>query len=325
MSPIVLTGLALWGVMSWVPAGVGGAGEVSRAPEPAAKGELGNSTAPSIAPAPGAGADAADKDSKVEPGAKLDAADEAAATELIKLAARQYDEGRFDEALRTLEGARAISARPSIAYNIGQVQRARNDCAGALAAYQTFLAMTPPLDPNHDRASRWRAEMQKCVDERAALAPASVSTPSTGSTTEPTAVRAPMPVATESVPTVSSERLAAGLAASTPAPSLVGARRMSAATITGWSLIGAGAVAGMAALLLQLKASSIQNDLDSHEHYPKDIDRLLADGNRDARLALGAVIGAGVLAVTGGAVLVVSHQTAPSPRAMAIIGWAEAF
>ena len=93
---------------------------------------------------------------------------EAAADALVEQAARAYDQNRLDEALGLLARAYELSARPSILYNRAQVLRAKDDCAAALDAYSRFVAETTPDDPNRDRASRRRDEMQACVDRRKA-------------------------------------------------------------------------------------------------------------------------------------------------------------
>ena len=102
---------------------------------------------------------------------------EAAADVLIEQAARAYDQNRLDEALGLLARAYELSARPSILYNRAQVLRAKDDCAAALDAYSRFVAETTPDDPNRERASRRRDEMQACVDRRKAEATTSAQPP----------------------------------------------------------------------------------------------------------------------------------------------------
>jgi tetratricopeptide (TPR) repeat protein len=256
-----------------------------------------------------------------------DAADNATATELIKLAARQYDQGRFDDALRTLESARAISPRPGIVYNIGQVQRARKDCAAALTAYQTFLALIPPSDPNHERALRWQAEMQTCVEERAAVERATASKPPVGAAAVLAPERERPGVVQASLLTGSSDRPVEGIRASALTSSPVITRPRPAARIVGWSLLGAGAIAGIAALWLQLKASSIQNDLNGTVHTQAEDAAGRRDGNRYANWALWTGVGGAVLAVSGGAILIVSRRPGPTSTSTstALLGWRGAF
>src|SRR5215831_11989717 len=71
---------------------------------------------------------------------------------LVAQAAHQYDLNQLPEALETLKRAYAASPRPSILFNMAQVQRAQGDCAAARASYARFLAETPPSDPNRERA-----------------------------------------------------------------------------------------------------------------------------------------------------------------------------
>ena len=124
-------------------------------------------------------------------GAAPPAGAEAAADVLIEQAARAYDQSRLDEALGLLARAYELSARPSILYNRAQVLRAKDDCAAALDAYSRFVAETTQDDPNRDRASRRRDEMQACVDRRKAEAATSAPAP---------AAEAPVPAGTHATP-----------------------------------------------------------------------------------------------------------------------------
>src|SRR5215471_2051648 len=69
---------------------------------------------------------------------------------LVAEAARKYDQNQLPEALETLKRAYAASPRPSILFNMAQVQRAQGDCAAAHASYARFLAETPAHDTNFD-------------------------------------------------------------------------------------------------------------------------------------------------------------------------------
>ena len=68
------------------------------------------------------------------PSAPARTGDEATANALVEQAARAYDLGQLDEALRMRARAYELSPRPSILYNQAQVLRAKNDCATALDA-----------------------------------------------------------------------------------------------------------------------------------------------------------------------------------------------
>jgi hypothetical protein len=109
--------------------------------------------------------------------------DDANVDALIEKAAKEYDEGQLDSAVRTLEEARALSSRAAILYNLAQVNRAKGACAPALDAYTRFLEQTAPDDPNRERAQRRQAEMKTCVAEKAAsLVPATAVVPAPAKT-----------------------------------------------------------------------------------------------------------------------------------------------
>jgi tetratricopeptide (TPR) repeat protein len=273
-------------------------------------------------------ASAADPDTD----ARVDPTNEAAATQLIKLAAEQYDQGRYDEALGTLRAARAISARPGILFNIGQVQRARRDCAGAREAYQRFLAATPPTDPNHDRALRWEAEMQACADEAAegeALAPEKSAkmppvTPTRSAAPDLRRVGVVQLSVANASPQPSGSDLRSSNSSSTstsaPASASPGAangalapmprldRKTSpAATVAGWTLIGAGAIAAGTALWFQLQANNISNDLEASPHTATEVAMQLQEGNRDKSRAIWSAVVGGVLAAGGAGILILGR------------------
>jgi len=229
-------------------------------------------------------------------------ADDSKAAALLQEAAALYDQGLLDESLAKLQQARALSSRPGILYNIGQIQRARHDCATALEAYTAFLAQTPPSDPNRERAVHWQSEMRACVDKAA-----------------PTATPAAQPAGWRPPVSAPPEPMIAKGAPEAPV------RPRPAARIAGWSLLGAGALAGVAAVLLQLEASSIQRRLDTQTYSADDYSRLHRDGDTDARWALASGIGAAALAATGATVLIVTRPSAGGAQTTALLGWSGSF
>lgn len=70
-----------------------------------------------------------------------------------------YGEGAFDAALAELQRSYELAPSYKILYNIALVQRARNDFAGALAAYEKYLA-----DGAKDVAGSRKQEVQKEMD-----------------------------------------------------------------------------------------------------------------------------------------------------------------
>lgn len=254
---------------------------------------------------------------------------DAAATELVKLAAQQYDQGRFDDALRTLEGARVVSPSPAILYNIGQVERARQDCAGALDAYRGFLAGTSLSDPNRERAMRWEVEMQACLDHKVAAGGglpveaaevvanrhqiAVASQPFRARVT-PTALVAGMPDAPAG-PVQTVELTAV------PTPTRTPTRSRASTPIAARSLIGAGAVAGVAALWFGVRALGLNDDLNNHPRSLTDHNRLQGERDDQVTWATLAGVGGGLLAVAGGYILLVNRQPAAASPSMVLVGW----
>jgi hypothetical protein len=70
-----------------------------------------------------------------------------------------YSEGAFDAALAELQRSYELAPSYKILYNIALVQRARNDFAGALHAYEKYLA-----DGGKEVAGSRRQEVQKELD-----------------------------------------------------------------------------------------------------------------------------------------------------------------
>jgi len=70
-----------------------------------------------------------------------------------------YTEGAFDAALAELQRSYELAPSYKILYNIALVQRARNDFAGSLSAYEKYLS-----DGGKDLASSRKQEVQKEID-----------------------------------------------------------------------------------------------------------------------------------------------------------------
>src|SRR5262245_42273619 len=190
----------------------------------------------------------------------------ASAEALVRQAAREYDEGRLDDAIATLERARALSPLPSILYNIAQVHRARKDCAAALAAYRAYVAEMPPGDPTREKAERHQAEMQGCVDRQAAAPVVPVAPPASAPTTPANVGRPAVRLAAQGPAGVSSQppSLSTPLTPAQPAPA---PGRPRPARIAGWALVGAGAVAAGAAAVLTWRAASIAQELSGKDQW----------------------------------------------------------
>ncbi len=83
-----------------------------------------------------------------------------------------YSEGAFDAALAELQRSYELAPSYKILYNIALVQRARNDFAGSLSAYEKYLS-----DGGKELASARKQEVQKEVDNlRGLVAKADIKT-----------------------------------------------------------------------------------------------------------------------------------------------------
>lgn len=250
---------------------------------------------------------------------------EGAASALVAEAARAYDRNQLDEALRLLARAYELSPRPSILYNQAQVFRTKNDCVAALDAYQRFIATTTPDDPNRERAVNRRAEMQTCVDQQKATAPAEVppAEPPTAAATAPgpvpSAIADPAPVAPPPV-------VVGAQSPTSPADDAARGRRR-AMRITGWTLVGVGVVAAGAAAALAWRAHNIQEELNTGHTWSKPRED---EGSQAATLARWFGAAAAVAGGGGAALLIVTRPTAatgdaPGSTATALVGWSGTF
>ncbi len=83
-----------------------------------------------------------------------------------------YTEGAFDAALAELQRSYELAPSYKILYNIALVQRARNDFAGSLSAYEKYLS-----DGGKELASARKGEVQKEIDNlRSLVAKADIKT-----------------------------------------------------------------------------------------------------------------------------------------------------
>ncbi|MES1206937.1 MAG: hypothetical protein ABUS79_13455 [Pseudomonadota bacterium] len=253
---------------------------------------------------------------------------EAAADALVEQAAGAYDHNRLDEALGLLARAYELSARPSILYNQAQVLRAKDDCAGALDAYSRFVDATTPDDPNRDRASRRRDEMQTCVDrrkaDRATAAPPPVPVPPP----------APPPTVADRTPALDPPVVT--VASPSPDPREDDRRRSRRLMrVGGWALVGAGVVAAGVAAALAWQAHDDQNQLNQAITLQTPWQRSVADqGQRDATWARWLGAAAAVAGGGGVALLIVSRPpppagglagAPPSRGTAALVGWSGTF
>jgi tetratricopeptide (TPR) repeat protein len=240
--------------------------------------------------------------------------DEATASALVEQAAHAYDQNQLDEALQLLSRAYALSPRASILYNQAQVLRAKDDCAGALDAYRRFIDATSPDDPNRERATKWRAEMQTCADQRN-KPPAPVKL----AVEEPARQPAPPPAVVISTPAVSDH----------PEPHPPGHRRLMRAS--GWALVGVGVVAAGVAAAYAWKAHDIQDQLNSQiaqgDVWGTTQASQDAQRSHDAAWTYWSASVAALAGAGGATLLIVSRPPAASSAEThtALLGWTGAF
>ncbi len=113
-----------------------------------------------------------------------------------------------------------------------------------------------------------------------------------------------------------------GVEATAPAPAHVTHRRARGA---GWSLVAAGSLCEVAAIVLQSMASRVQSELDSHPLDDLRRPDWLKSGSRDANWALGMAIAGGALVAGGASVLIVNLHTDPGVPQTTVVGLAGTF
>ncbi len=125
------------------------------------------------------------------PALAASADDEARARVFSSTGVRQYNEGRYDEAIASFEAAYKIVPLPLLVFDIAQAYRLKGDayCAEALDRYRAFLRAASPRDPNRALAEDFVVQTSACVRSRAASGaphePASPETPAS-TTAQPT-------------------------------------------------------------------------------------------------------------------------------------------
>jgi len=80
-----------------------------------------------------------------------------------------FRRGEYVDAMRDLERAHQSYPAPVLLYDIAQAARLQGECAKALNYYARFLA-THPTEPLLSQAGARLADMERCIQQRAALA-----------------------------------------------------------------------------------------------------------------------------------------------------------
>jgi tetratricopeptide (TPR) repeat protein len=101
--------------------------------------------------------------------ARAQANDELEARATYESGLAHFRRGEYVDAMRDLERAYQSFPAPVLLYDIAQAARLEGECAKALNFYARFLA-THPAEPLLSRAAARLADMERCVQQRAALA-----------------------------------------------------------------------------------------------------------------------------------------------------------
>ena len=169
-------------------------------------------------------------------------------------ATRAYDLGKYQEAVDEYQKAYEIGGDPPMLYNIGQAYRLNDQPAEAIRFYRRYLQRSPNAR-NREDVERKITELEKLIDERRKAA-AAVTPPPVTTTPPPPVTVAPPPVTTPPPPQ---------LVVPPPPPPPSRARQ-----VVGWSMIGAGVIAGGVGIFEGLRAKQkgdqLTNDSNGGSH-----------------------------------------------------------
>jgi hypothetical protein len=116
-----------------------------------------------------------------------------------ELGAALYKASRFAEALREFEAGYALTPRPLFLVNIAQAHRHLGQLEEAAAAFEKFLAVAPPDDPDRGQAKETLALIRRELAARPPAEPArpvvAPAPPAASPTVAPAPPRAMAPVA----------------------------------------------------------------------------------------------------------------------------------
>lgn len=203
------------------------------------------------------------------------------ARKLKQAAMAHYGEGRYAEAAREFRAAHALAPDRELLYALGQALRLCGDCAGAIAAYEEFLATSPPAK----QAGAAREKIEVCRKE---LPEPQQSPPRP----------APAPEATGGP--AAHIQLGAGLEAPERPPP---ARRAWYRDVLGGALTGGGLVAAAAGTWLIVDARGALGAVERAETEEEFIDaKAAADRARGRHTAGIALVAIGAGMATGGVV-----------------------
>jgi len=205
-------------------------------------------------------------------GATQPTEDDARARELFRAGEAAFDEGRFDDALDSFERAYGLSRRPALLFNIGVAAQMARKRERALEAYRQYLRLLP--DANNRAVVETRiADLEELLARPDSASPAPSAPPSSAG----------------------------------PEPDAAVPDSSDGSTLGGWIVVGVSAVAAVTgAVLLGLAML----DRDTVEDPAAGARWSELESARDRVPVLStvgfALLGAGVVGVGVGSVLVVS-------------------
>jgi hypothetical protein len=228
---------------------------------------------------------------------------------LYEKATRAYDVGKYQEAIEEYQKAYEIGGDPPMLYNIAQSYRLNDQPGEAIRFYKRYLQRAPSAR-NREDVERKIADLEKGMEERRKAAAA---------VTPPPAAVTPVPAPVPTTPVTPSETSPAPSATTPsgggPTESVEGAapvresQPMSGARkAVGWSLVGAGVVAGVLSVvegqIARKRGDTLTNDSNTGKEFDPNIETEGKNANVRAivlGIAGGAAIVSGVIVLlTGG-------------------------
>jgi tetratricopeptide (TPR) repeat protein len=231
-------------------------------------------------------------------------------------ATRAYDVGKYAEAIEEYQKAYEIGGDPAMLYNIGQAYRLNDQPNDAIRFYRRYLQRQPNAH-NRDYVERKIADLEKIVEERRKDTPA-VTPPPTPSAPPPTPAVTTPPVP----PPPPTPRLLMEPPPDTspqpPSPPEEPPPSRRAFKITGWSLVGAGVLAGGAAgyfgYVAQQKADKISMYAMSNPPivFEQGIANIEQNGKNANLAAIVLASASGAFLITGAILLIVGRTPPPA-------------
>jgi hypothetical protein len=211
------------------------------------------------------------------------------AEQLFDTAYARYMDGDVTGALAAMEESYALSHRPELLFNLGQLNRALERCRPAIAYYEQYLSEMPVGSGTEDATAAIEALAPTC------------ETPPPATTTS--TLRPPVPAPPPAPP--SDHPVARG-------------HYWTPLRVAGWSAILAGAGLGAGALYFQLRANRLEDQVErKYEDVGYDPELELS-GKRSATAAQTMAVVAASAIVGGVLLLWVGHHNETQAQAVSI-------